>query len=153
MPFIFWESQVCNQARENLHWCNCFHQIGPQGGFCLLSAMLFVCLCVCHVVCVSVCLPCCLCVCVFAQKKTSTSEGQNKLWSNVLVFILASDDKIFKKLPLRWYFLFFFLQLFLNNKISINWSKFTHKMTNFFWAVLANPVLLAEFQLSSLIFF
>ena len=52
MPFTNWESQVCNQPRENLRQGNYFHQIGPLGGFRLLSAMLvylFVCLCVCAI--------------------------------------------------------------------------------------------------------
>ena len=47
MSFIYYESQVCNQASEN-----CFHRISRLGGFCLLSAMfvyLFVCLCVCTI--------------------------------------------------------------------------------------------------------
>ena len=34
----------------------------------------------------------CLCVCVCLYGKTSTSGGQNKFWSKVAVFILASDD-------------------------------------------------------------
>ena len=52
MPFTNWESQVCNQPRENLRRGNYFHQIGPLGGFRLLSAMfvyLFACLCVCAI--------------------------------------------------------------------------------------------------------
>ena len=48
MPFTNWESQVCNQPRENLRRGNYFHRIGPLVGFRLLSAM-FVCLCVCAI--------------------------------------------------------------------------------------------------------
>ena len=28
IAFIHWESQVFNRARQNLHWCKHFHQIG-----------------------------------------------------------------------------------------------------------------------------
>ena len=33
MPIIYWKRQVCNQARKNLHYCNCFNQISLLGRF------------------------------------------------------------------------------------------------------------------------
>ena len=44
-----------------------------------------------------------------------------------------------------------FLMTFLNTNIAINLSKIPHKMQSFFCAILVPPVLLAEFQLCSLI--
>ena len=82
-----------------------------------------------------------LCVCVLA--KLALPE--------VTISSCHRMTKLKKKKKVFSHKIFSLIFLLFNTKTAVNLSQLTHKMKNFLCVVLVPPVLLAEFQLSSLI--